>query len=311
MPFQFALKINYVPELQRIIKEQLQLILNMPLHTEVANDQIHTYAHEARKATKRLRAILQLLKPVLKEVDFKVALRTFEQIANMLAELRDANSRLLAIERLIITFNQREDHTSLVVVRNYLKTELTQIEQKDYVEIFNQISQHTSYIEYQMRNWVIDKPGRMLIFTSIEKIYRKARKLVRKAYKHNQHDLLHAFRKQNKFLLHHTELISNIWPEVMEAYISEFEKLSDLLGEEHDLALLHTYIETLTNNNELSDEVGTALALISNRRTYLQNSIFHLQSKIYVDSPKSFAKRLRKYWDNWQANEAFEYKEEF
>lgn len=310
MPFQFALKINFVPEITRIIKEQLQILLNLPPPENREKAAMHTYVHEARKATKRLRAILQLLKPVLSRTDFNLALRTFEQIASMLADLRDANSRLLAIEHLMKSFRDREEYASIVAVRNYLANELRNIEEHDFENVFEQIQQHTSYVEYQVQTWSIDKPGRKLIFKSIRRIYKNARNISTKAFSSNKMELLHDFRKQNKFLLHHIELIKQIWPEVMEAYIGEFSKLSDLLGEEHDLELLHSYIDELTHINEMTDEAGIVLVIINNRRLYLQNSIFHLQSKIYVDKPNNFKKRLRKYWDNWQASEGYDFTEE-
>ena len=53
---------------------------------------------------------------------------------------------------------------------------------------------------------------------------------------------LHEWRKRTKDLRYALELLEPLWPDVMEAFAAEVDDLADLLGEDHDLALLEAFV---------------------------------------------------------------------
>ena len=78
----------------------------------------------------------------------------------------------------------------------------------------------------------------------------------------------------------------------------QFHKLTQILGYDHDLAVLH---ETLTADETLSVSraSGTLSNVISQRRLELQEGAFSLGKRLYADKPKTFVDRLGTYWDIW------------
>jgi hypothetical protein len=85
----------------------------------------------------------------------------------------------------------------------------------------------------------------------------------------------------------------------MKGQAKDAHLLSDLLGDDHDLALLR---ETLQNAGPaLAVEVDSVLALLDHRRAQLQTQAMLLGERLYAEKPKAFRRRMRAYWKAWRA----------
>jgi hypothetical protein len=87
----------------------------------------------------------------------------------------------------------------------------------------------------------------------------------------------------------------------MEELADEADRMSDLLGDDHDLAVLR---ERLTREGEpLGDEGDreVLLALIDRRRAELLEETLHLGERFFLDQPREFAREVKGYWKAWRA----------
>ena len=98
---------------------------------------------------------------------------------------------------------------------------------------------------------------------------------------------LHEWRKRVKDLWYQQRLLEDTWPGVMKAQAKEAKKLSKLLGEDHDLAVLAEHVDDARAPR--ADRRAPRRAARASRAT--------LGRRIYAERPKAFARRARRYVD--------------
>jgi CHAD domain-containing protein len=91
-------------------------------------------------------------------------------------------------------------------------------------------------------------------------VYRRAGDAHEEAIADPTVEKLHEWRKQAKYLRYQLEILTPIWPERMEELAREADRIGDLLGDDHDLAVLR---QTLTANPERFGDEGDQEALLA------------------------------------------------
>jgi CHAD domain-containing protein len=106
---------------------------------------------------------------------------------------------------------------------------------------------------------------------------------------------LHGLRKGVKDHWYHLRLLRAGWPPVMTALSDEAKRLSEQLGEDHDLSILATALGG-DGPDLLGRDRGAVLGLIAERRASLLASIRFGAARVYADKPKAFTRRLGTWW---------------
>jgi CHAD domain-containing protein len=123
--------------------------------------------------------------------------------------------------------------------------------------------------------------------------YRDGRRAARAAREKHATEALHEWRKRVKDLWHECQVLESVWPARMKAMAAQASKLSDLLGEDHDLAVLAE--KARENAAVLSDEERRVLTrAIKRRRRKLQRNAEDLGKVLYAERPRKLAARLEK-----------------
>jgi len=102
---------------------------------------------------------------------------------------------------------------------------------------------------------------------------------------------LHEWRKQAKYLWHQLQLFEAAWTGSEKELGDQTQKLSQLLGDDHDLAALRETLaaDPLAYGHRILKGV---FAVIDRRREELKRQAFALGRKLYKDSPKVFTSRI-------------------
>ena len=100
----------------------------------------------------------------------------------------------------------------------------------------------------------------------LERAYRRGRKRMHEAEEDPTTERLHEWRKRAKDHWYHVRLVRDAWPQELEARADEVHRLTDLLGDDHDLAVLADEVQSA---GETSDD-RDLLAAIDRRRADLQ-----------------------------------------
>lgn len=130
----------------------------------------------------------------------------------------------------------------------------------------------------------------------LKRYYRRGRKAMETARAELTDEALHEWRKRAKDYQYHTNLLQMTWPKVMKSRRRELKKLTGMLGEERDLALLASAIENEAEDSEAQAVARTWLPQIASRRDELRERAFSLGGRIYAEKPGAARKRIGRWW---------------
>ena len=247
--------------------------------------------HEARKALKKARAALRLLRPALEPAAYRAQNALLRDAGRCLSPLREPKSMLdtlaalrkhapealsrvkldrvtkdLRAEKARVASDLAGRRAALAKCIRLLKHSLARAEQPDFARI-----------------------GPAPLVDGMRRIYRKGRRSLAQARESRAPEALHEWRKQTKYLLHALETLYGARLGKAKKVGKRAEKLADRLGDDHDLDALGRRTQSLKTTRSLK----TALqALIAERRAELQEQAFSLGEKLYVEKPKRFVKRI-------------------
>ena len=91
----------------------------------------------------------------------------------------------------------------------------------------------------RVADWRLNVDGFDGIEGGLVATYRQARKTMTAAYDDPTAENFHEWRKQAKYHSYHMRLLRELWKRVMCSLEKEADELSDLLGDDHNLDVLH------------------------------------------------------------------------
>ena len=265
--------------------------------------------HEIRKATKRLRAVLRLVRPSLGD-RFRAEDTILRDTARVLAPYRDAQVRAITLEGIRERFDAQLRPSAFESIA-YRLFDLRDSQFAAPGEDFRTVSYALRSARARYAAWPIDEAsakayGMAVIrhrFASVAAgvtgTYARSRDEMRTAKQHPSAENFHSWRKQSKYLRHQLEILTPIFPEVVGGYSASLARLGDMLGEEHDLADLLRFLAAHRDLAPEARERALLVALIQHRRAELQSTALSLGSRIYTESPSRFVGRLAHYWEAW------------
>jgi CHAD domain-containing protein len=136
------------------------------------------------------------------------------------------------------------------------------------------------------------------VYRSLRNTYRQGRRCARCNACHANGPALHEWRKRAKDLRSQLEVIAPVEHASVEAMSAKLHRLSDHLGDEHDLAVLSALAER--NGRQMGRKADSALQkLIDKRRRKLRKRALAVGLPIYAEKPAQFEARLRHYFQRW------------
>ncbi len=264
------------------------------------------HIHEARKVTKRLRALVRLVRGDLGDEGYALENQCYRAAGQRLSELRDATVLVETLDRLVASLGQDAPKSRFARVRIWL------VERRD--RAYSQVDSNNRAVQEaiaalapardRLEHWHLQRPGWGGIRVGLQRIYARGRRDFAAAYALPSDEAFHDWRKQVKYLWYHTQILENIWPSVMQALAEELDQLGELLGQDHDLAVLRT---TVLAEFPRAGATATLMALerrIGEVRARKQAQARPLAECLYVERPREFARRLGGYWRVWQAEQS-------
>ncbi|HEX2232339.1 MAG TPA: CHAD domain-containing protein, partial [Thermoleophilaceae bacterium] len=134
----------------------------------------------------------------------------------------------------------------------------------------------------------------------LRRAYRRGRRGYQAVLESASTESLHEWRKRVKDLWYHQTLLERSWPELMDPLSDQAHHLSDLLGLDHDLAVLHDWAQAHPAAAGGSTGLEVFNAAAEERRDELQREAIALGGRLYAERPRAYARRLRTYWDAWR-----------
>lgn len=254
--------------------------------------------HQARKRFKELRALLRLVRKPLGG-EFKHENRRLRDLGRALAESRDATAMLESWDLLKQHLPKKFDEIELKKTRQRLKARAQQ-DEGSAADLDDRIAQAISQLnaaKTRIDSWPLDAKGFELLAAGVERTYADGCSELAKVKLEPSDEQLHEWRKRVKDHWYQTRLLTPSWPTLMRLRADSLKRLADLLGDDHDLAMMQQLMRTqpkLFGDQSLLERLGPAIA---ERRSELQRTALRLGNQLYREAPKDLVARWQRYWD--------------
>ncbi|MFP4063861.1 MAG: CHAD domain-containing protein [Halochromatium sp.] len=265
----------------------------------------HEAVHEVRKDCKKLRGLLRLLRPAVPKL-YKHENAAFRDAAASLSVLRDAEAAIETFDALLNHFRDNIDPESLAPLRHRLEDHKARVATGAQALDEQLDRARTALVAARERvpAWELpsaardagDDAGWSLIGPGLRKTYKRGRWAMQAAYAEPAVAAFHEWRKRAKYLRYQVRLLHASWPRVLNATHKETKYLGDLLGDDHDLAMLEQVIEEAEELSPTHDSEQILLALAAQRSEQLRSAAYWLGSRLYAEKPKAFDRRMQCYW---------------
>jgi CHAD domain-containing protein len=282
-----------------------ELIDDAIVRIEAPGRDCHEAVHEVRKNCKKLRALLRLIRPRVPDL-YKAENRHFRDAAASLSGIRDAEAALESYDALLKAFDGGVDRRGLAPARRVLTLHKQRLaeEMADLDARLDAFGERMHEARKRVSDWQLPaddpnhgKRGFGLLEAGLAKTYKRGRKAMDRAYEAPSVENFHEWRKRAKYLRYHLRLLRPVWPRLLKRTRSEVKTLGDLLGEDHDLAVLEEVLTVALGADVSQGRMDVLKALMRQRSLQLRDEALWLGRRSYAEKPKAFRKRIGRYWD--------------
>lgn len=255
-----------------------------------------TTVHLLRTTTKRVRALLLLIRPAISRTTFERESAHLKRIADRLGPLRD---RTVACETLktlcdppmilrqgIVSVGSRAASADLTPDRALDRA----------ARELDQARARLLKLRIRGDGWEVVGPG-------LIKVYRQARRRMNAAVSSHGDLAFHRWRIRVKQLSYQLEWLEPIWPQRFAHMLKRLRRLEKILGRDHDLFDLRSLLEKMPVSSDRGAAVGRVLRLAEKKSRKLKKAGERLGGKAFRESPRKFRQRCRKHWRSWQQQE--------
>jgi CHAD domain-containing protein len=281
----------------RLLNEQLdRAIIQL---SDRFGDNPEQAVHRARKCLKKARSVLRLGRYGIGQAAYKRENAALRAIGQALAPARDGAVYQTTLRTLLETYSLSLEAPAFAALDAYLgdryRRELQALSDRNpgitpIVTDLKDAQARLGHIPFKKTGWAALAQG-------LRRIYRQGKDRFRVAYQDPSDVAFHAWRKRVKDLWYDICLLESLWPAVMEVTGNEAHRLSEILGDDHDIAALRHFL-LLINQLEAGSAIPmqALMPLMDHRQAKLRRQAQGLGQKLYSETPKAFVKRLDGYW---------------
>ncbi|WP_295515008.1 CHAD domain-containing protein [uncultured Pseudomonas sp.] len=250
--------------------------------------------HETRKRLKELRALLRLLQAALGKRAFASRNRRLRDLGRELSSLRDSAALVESWDKLGETDRKRFASPAMKRVRQRLQERADQqiAAASSHPELLTELAE----LREGVPAWKLAGQGFALFSRGLEDNYKAGRQALKTARDKPTDETLHDWRKRVKDHWYHTQLLAAAWPTEFKTRQKSLKRLSEYLGDDHDLAVMQQLLDgepTLFGASNTRQAIAESVA---RQREVLQTKAFTLGRRLYLDKPTALAERWRDLW---------------
>ncbi|MGI9529986.1 MAG: aminotransferase class III-fold pyridoxal phosphate-dependent enzyme [Acidimicrobiia bacterium] len=280
----------------RVMVTQLDIAL---LALEGLNPDVHV----ARKAMKRTRGLLRLVRDSIGEAAYRTENDALRDAARRLAPARDATATIETFDGLLaahpgalgiaeenaireaLTIEERNQQALLTVDPNLLPAVIGALTETRQRVIAIPASPAT-----RPGPWDFDA-----IEDGLRRTYRRCRRGLAAVVDDPSEEAFHRWRKAVKYLRHQMEALVAYSPDSLGDLVERLDVLGETLGSAQDLAVLS---DTLTEvGDEWPAKIDLLVAHLADESARLHDAAIRVGSAIFVDRPRVFVVAIRDAFD--------------
>ncbi|MCE9611497.1 MAG: CHAD domain-containing protein [Chthoniobacter sp.] len=248
--------------------------------------------HLFRTTTKRLRALLLLIRPVIARTTFERENARLKRIADRLAPLRD---HTVAIETLKSLGDPSDILRQGIVTSSCRPASPNPSPGRALDRAARELDQARGrFQKLRIRGdgWEIIGPG-------LIKVYRQARRRMTAAVVSHGDPAFHRWRIRVKQLAYQLQWLEAVWPQRFARMLKQLRRLEESLGRDHDLFDLRSLLRRVRLPADGGGEINRVLKALKEESRKLKRASEHIGTKIFRESPRKFRQSCRKHWRSW------------
>jgi CHAD domain-containing protein len=280
--------------IRRIVHAQAQIILEGLARA----DEPHKGLYEARKAFKRLRALLRLVRTSIGQTAYQRSNERLRACANRLAPARDGYVVAQSLQNHLARLDDPSPYQAMH--QRWLAEADAQLEAVlNDAELRTSLHNDLDSLRQDAEQWRLwPRDGFALVAADLRATYRKGQRAMRalQTQPDASPEAFHEWRKRVKHLWYHLTLFREL--EGLEPLIQQADALGELLGLAHDQVVLE---EKLRHQPE---DVSALIALAQAEARRLEQEALRLGSALYAQRPNEFLARMWTRFTVWRARRA-------
>ena len=297
MAFQLKPKESVGDGITRNVRRQLEKALkhlgaksNAPQRGASATEAVH----EVRKRFKKVRAALRLVRDELGDDVYREENWSLRDAARPLREVRDADVLVEIVDKLTQQFAEAVEAGALAKIHEALLANQRKVTRHvlDEDKAFATVAEGAARALARLPDWRIERAGWAALESGLRRVYWTGHRALALAAESSSVENLHEWRKQAMYLWHQLQLLAAAWTGSENELVDQTHKLSTLLGEDHDLAILRETLAADPLAYGGHRVLKGVFAVINRRREELERQAFALGRELYKDSPKVFTSRI-------------------
>lgn len=241
--------------------------------------------HAARKALKRLRALLRSLRVTLPKEIYCAENARLGEVGRKMSPVRDAHVQLETLRKLDITRNPAARK-----LRHHLLRQQSELARR-MPQLRKSVRAMLDASRDQMSSWPLQAATPAGLAAGLRRIYKQGRKVGRQARQTGTPEHFHQWRKKAKALGYAFELIESLGSGKISKMLRCADCLTECLGDDHDLFVL---LQALRAENQTKPDDGFLKLSdqIAQARARLQKRAFKCGDKLYRQKPAAFEKNI-------------------
>ncbi|MGM0623912.1 MAG: CHAD domain-containing protein [Campylobacterota bacterium] len=284
MSFSISVDKSVAKQLQKVVNSQTKKALKESRCEEIGADKA---VHKIRKRCKKLRGLLRLIKPSLKEKAlYKEQNDFFKKIANELSGARDDKVLGDTFAKIVKRYNlDMQKFEGIYSELNAIKQEHNDTQQimQQLENVAGQLQDNLS----QLHRYKLKKSGTKALHKGLKKTYTKARTKMDIAKNAPVDENFHEWRKWCKYHWYQMQLVQTNSDCLLQARINRLKLLSDILGDEHDITVFKQYLQNVSLPYE-----EEFVSYLDRQQHYLRSVAFEIGEELFCAKPKKFVTYL-------------------
>lgn len=241
--------------------------------------------HDVRRSLKELRALASLLGA--RRADRAL----FRDAGRRLSAARDAKAAVEAFDRLREGFASEWKPREFAKIRRALKERATT--SVDAITI-DELRSMLAVERGRIAAWTVDEMTRDELWSSIRGTRRRSRRAMNAAAEEPSPERFHDWRKRIKTLWHQSAFLASVGLADLDEDIDALHRLSRMLGEQHDLAIIDDLCRRTPEIFGTSRYVRRFRTFVARRLRELEATAEALGSEILADGGRKWEQRVRR-----------------
>jgi len=217
-------------------------------------------------------------------------------IGKGLAAARDAQALLDAVDKLERNTESGEGEGPIQSMRGWLHKRRQAAEQNLEQSTASEAMRRLLELRPAFTGLAVYPDDFSPLAKGLERCYRATRKSFKAAFHTGEAEEIHEWRKGVQHHWRQMQLLTPCWPSELSARADAARALSQLLGDDHDIAMLLHLVSTPTMTFGSPEETAAFVKRCRKRHKALRRDAKVRGERLFVEKPRPFTARIHAYW---------------